>query len=61
MPEVKHDGCFYCGSRDEQVLKSVVRLVIHKNGREDAMAPVALCSVCIKADVIDLRVQPSGR
>jgi hypothetical protein len=58
MPETKHDGCYFCGSRGEPILKSVVKTVIHKNGREDHMAPVALCSVCIKAPVIDLRAAP---
>jgi hypothetical protein len=58
MPEVKHGGCYFCGGRDEQLLKSVVRRVIHRNGREDSAAAVALCSICIKADVVDLRVAP---
>lgn len=58
MPEVKHNGCYYCGSRSEPILKSVVKRVIHKNGREDSGQPVALCSICFKADVIDLRVSP---
>lgn len=60
MQQVKHDGCYYCGSRNEPILKSVVKRVIHKNGREDHAAPVALCSICIKAPVIDLRAQPQS-
>ncbi len=58
MMETKHGGCYFCGTFKEPVLKSVVRKVIHKSGREDAAAPVALCSVCIKADIIDMRAVP---
>lgn len=50
-----HDGCYYCGSLKDEFLKSVRRKVIYKSGNSGTMA-VALCTVCIKADVIDLRV-----
>ena len=56
--EVKHGGCFFCGSLKEPILKSVVKHVIHRNGREDHAQAVALCSVCVGAPVIDLRAQP---
>lgn len=60
METCKHGGCYFCGTTSEPILKSVVKRVIHRNGREDPIAPVALCSVCIKADVVDLRVTPQG-
>lgn len=59
METCKHGGCYFCGTVNEPILKSVIKRVIHRNGREDSAAPVALCSVCIKADVVDLRVTPT--
>ena len=56
--DIKHGGCFFCGNMKEQLLKSVVKHVIHRNGREDHAQAVALCSQCVKMPTIDLRVQP---
>lgn len=58
LNEVRHSGCYFCGNMKEQFLKSAVRRVIHRNGREDSAAPVALCSICIAASVIDMRAAP---
>lgn len=58
--EIKHGGCWYCGSKAQPILNAVQKNVIDKDGKSSS-GGYALCVVCEKAPVLDQRVPVEQR
>lgn len=58
--EIKHDGCWYCGSKQQPILKATQKTIIDANGKQ-LTGGYALCDECIKAPVLDQRIPVEQR
>ncbi len=58
--EIKHGGCWYCGSKSQSILKAIQKPIIDQDGNREVYA-VALCDTCITAQVLDQRVPKQQR
>lgn len=58
--EIKHGGCWYCASKKDEILTVRNIRVIDNQGKESS-GSYALCSVCVKAPVLDQRVPMEQR
>jgi hypothetical protein len=55
MPEVKHDGCYDCGTMKHPVLKSVTATRTNPKGKAETKS-IALCPPCYDKE----KVNPKG-
>mgnify|MGYP001611599938 FL=1 len=58
--EIKHSGCWYCGSKSQEILVAVQKNVITRDGKSSS-GGYALCDVCKQAPVLDQRVPVEQR
>lgn len=58
--QVKHEGCWYCGSKSQEILTAVQKPIITPSGAS-TVGGYALCDTCAKAPVLDQRVPVEQR
>lgn len=58
--EIKHCGCWYCGTKSQPVLKAIQKRIIDKDGKSSS-GGYALCDVCFDASVLEQRVPAEQR
>lgn len=58
-----HAGCFYCGSKSQQYLLSIVKPTIEVDGTVNRghTTGQALCDACVNLKILDLRVPLAER
>lgn len=58
--DTKHSGCWYCGSKSQEVLVAIQKNIIDKDGKSSS-GGYALCNTCAAASVLDQRVPVEQR
>lgn len=58
--EIKHGGCWYCGSKSQPILKAMQKTTIGTTGSE-TKGGYAVCDECAKVPVLDQRIPVEQR